>query len=44
MKSSRNSEIIVAINNVNPEKHALYNFSDSELFSKSLMKYYKFKA
>ncbi|MBP2447944.1 GumC family protein [Rhizobium leguminosarum] len=43
MKSSRNSEIVVAINNVNPEKHALYNFSDSELFSKSLMKYYKFK-
>jgi Mrp family chromosome partitioning ATPase len=41
MKSSRNSEIIVAINKVNPEKHALYNFSDSELFSKSLMKYYK---
>lgn len=44
MKSSRNSEIVVAINNVNPEKHALYNFSDSELFSKSLMKYYKLKA
>ncbi|ANL31304.1 lipopolysaccharide biosynthesis protein (plasmid) [Rhizobium phaseoli] len=41
MKSQRNSEIIVAINNVNPEKHALYNFSDSELFSKSLMKYYQ---
>ncbi|EJT02497.1 polysaccharide biosynthesis tyrosine autokinase [Rhizobium sp. CCGE 510] len=44
MKSSRNSELVVAINNVNPEKHALYNFSDSELFSKSLMKYYKCKA
>ncbi|RFB85549.1 exopolysaccharide biosynthesis protein [Rhizobium leguminosarum bv. trifolii] len=44
MKSSRNSEIVVAINNVNPEKHALYNFSDSELFSKSLMKYYHFKS
>ncbi|MGV4791976.1 Wzz/FepE/Etk N-terminal domain-containing protein [Rhizobium sp. F40D2] len=44
MKSSRNSEIVVAINNVNPQKHALYNFSDSELFSKSLMKYYTFKA
>ncbi|MBX5156385.1 MULTISPECIES: polysaccharide biosynthesis tyrosine autokinase [unclassified Rhizobium] len=43
MKSSRNSEIVVAINKVNPEKHALYNFSDSELFSKSLMKYYKLK-
>lgn len=44
MKSSRNSEIVVAINNVNPKSHALYNFSDSELFSKSLMKYYSFKA
>ncbi|ANL50428.1 exopolysaccharide biosynthesis protein [Rhizobium phaseoli] len=43
MKSPRNSEIIVAINRVNPEKHALYNFSDSELFSRSLMKYYNFK-
>ncbi|RUM23302.1 exopolysaccharide biosynthesis protein [Rhizobium vallis] len=41
MKSSRNSDIIVAINGVDPKKHALYNFSDSELFSKSLMKYYK---
>ncbi|MDR9804144.1 GumC family protein [Rhizobium hidalgonense] len=40
MKSSRNSEILVAINNVNSKNHALYNFSDSELFSKSLMKYY----
>ncbi|ARM92075.1 lipopolysaccharide biosynthesis protein (plasmid) [Rhizobium sp. CIAT894] len=40
MKSSRNSEILVAINNVNPKKHALYNFGDSEMFSKSLMKYY----
>jgi len=44
MKSSRNSEIVVAINKVNPKKHALYNFSDSELFSKSLMKYYRFEA
>ncbi|EJZ18833.1 exopolysaccharide biosynthesis protein (plasmid) [Rhizobium sp. Pop5] len=44
MKSSRNSEIIVAINGVDVKKHALYNFSDSELFSKSLMKYYKLKA
>ncbi|MBY5336744.1 exopolysaccharide biosynthesis protein [Rhizobium leguminosarum] len=43
MKSSRNSEIVVAINNVNPKSHALYNFSDSELFSKSLMKYYSLK-
>ncbi|MGR9480742.1 GumC family protein [Rhizobium leguminosarum] len=43
MKISRNSEIIVAINNVNPARHALYNFSDSELFSKSLMKYYSLK-
>ncbi|MBX4956147.1 GumC family protein [Rhizobium lentis] len=40
MKSSRNSEIHVAINNVNAKNHALYNFSDSELFSRSLMKYY----
>ncbi|MCJ9692824.1 Wzz/FepE/Etk N-terminal domain-containing protein [Rhizobium sp. PRIMUS64] len=44
MKSSRNSEIVVAINNVNPARHALYNFSDSEMFSKSLMKYYKLKS
>ncbi|CAN7741143.1 Wzz/FepE/Etk N-terminal domain-containing protein [Rhizobium leguminosarum] len=44
MKSSRNSEIVVAINNVNPKSHALYNFSDSELFSKSLMKYYSLKS
>ncbi|OWV81625.1 exopolysaccharide biosynthesis protein [Rhizobium sp. N122] len=44
MKNARNSDIVVAINSVNPEKHALYNFSDSELFSKSLMKYYNFKA
>ncbi len=44
MKGSRNSEIVVAINNVNPNRHALYNFSDSELFSKSLMKYYSLKS
>ncbi|MGO6817664.1 GumC family protein [Rhizobium leguminosarum] len=44
MKSPRNSEIVVAINNVNTKNHALYNFSDSELFSKSLMKYYKLTA
>lgn len=44
MKSPRNSEIVVAVNNVNTKKHALYNFSDSELFSKSLMKYYRFEA
>ncbi|TAV41942.1 exopolysaccharide biosynthesis protein [Rhizobium leguminosarum] len=44
MKSPRNSEIVVAINNVNTKNHALYNFSDSELFSKSLMNYYKLKA
>ncbi|MGO7092140.1 exopolysaccharide biosynthesis protein (plasmid) [Rhizobium leguminosarum] len=43
MKISRNSEIVVAINNVNPARHALYNFSDSELFSKSLMKYYSLR-
>ncbi|MGO7286879.1 GumC family protein [Rhizobium ruizarguesonis] len=44
MKGSRNSEIVVAINNVNPTLHALYNFTDSELFSKSLMKYYSLKS
>ncbi|TBC04724.1 exopolysaccharide biosynthesis protein, partial [Rhizobium ruizarguesonis] len=44
MKGSRNSEIVVAINNVNPKLHALYNFTDSELFSKSLMKYYSLKS
>ena len=42
LKSSRNAEISVAINNVKPKKHALYNFSDSELFAKSLMKYYMY--
>ncbi|MGZ2384925.1 exopolysaccharide biosynthesis protein [Rhizobium leguminosarum] len=44
MKNPRNSEIVVAINNVNTKNHALYNFSDSEMFSKSLMKYYKLTA
>ncbi|MBB3916728.1 GumC family protein [Rhizobium fabae] len=44
MKGSRNSEIVVAINNVDPKIHALYNFSDSELFSRSLMKYYSLKS
>lgn len=43
LKNSRNSEIPIAINNVNPKKHAQYNFTDSELFSKSLMKYYVLK-
>ena len=43
LKNSRNSEIPIAINRINPKKHAQYNFTDSELFSKSLMKYYILK-
>ena len=43
LKNSRNPEIPVVINSVNPEKHAQYNFSDSELFVRSLMKYYSYK-
>ncbi|NKK68872.1 exopolysaccharide biosynthesis protein [Rhizobium leguminosarum bv. viciae] len=43
LKSSQNSELCVTINNVNPKKHANYNFSDSELFSRSLMKYHDFQ-
>lgn len=39
--SSRSPEISIAINGVKPRKHALYTFGDSELFSRSLMKYYK---
>ncbi|WP_092753044.1 GumC family protein [Rhizobium aethiopicum] len=41
LKSTR-AEIAVAINNVVPNKHAKYNFSDSELFVKSLRKYHEF--
>jgi uncharacterized protein involved in exopolysaccharide biosynthesis/Mrp family chromosome partitioning ATPase len=41
LRSVRNSEVVVAINDVKPRKHALYTFGDSELFSRSLMKYYK---
>ncbi|NKK79957.1 polysaccharide biosynthesis tyrosine autokinase [Rhizobium leguminosarum] len=42
LKTARNAEIAVAINNVNPNKHAMYNFSDSELFVSSLRKYHEF--
>ncbi|MBB3657699.1 uncharacterized protein involved in exopolysaccharide biosynthesis/Mrp family chromosome partitioning ATPase [Rhizobium sp. BK650] len=38
--SSRNPEISIAINGVKPRKHALYTFGDSELYSRSLIKYY----
>ncbi len=41
LKVSRSSEIAIAINDVKPRKHAMYTFADSELFSRSLMKYYK---
>ena len=44
LRSSQNSELFVTINNVIPKKHAQYNFSDSELFSSSLMKYHDFEA
>jgi uncharacterized protein involved in exopolysaccharide biosynthesis/Mrp family chromosome partitioning ATPase len=40
LRSSSNADISVAINNVIPKAHALYSFSDSELFQKSLMKYH----
>ncbi len=43
LKNSRNPEIPLVINSVNPKKHAQYNFSDSELFVRSLMKYYSYK-
>lgn len=43
LRNSRNAEIVVAINKVKPKKHALYSFSDSELFSRSLMKYHNYK-
>ncbi|MBB2752905.1 UNVERIFIED_ORG: uncharacterized protein involved in exopolysaccharide biosynthesis/Mrp family chromosome partitioning ATPase [Rhizobium aethiopicum] len=42
LKSARNAELFVAINNVKPKIHAKYNFSDSELFANSLMKYHEF--
>ncbi|OWV82025.1 exopolysaccharide biosynthesis protein [Rhizobium sp. R634] len=44
LKSSQKSELFVTINNVNPKQHAKYNFSDSELFASSLMKYHDFQA
>ena len=43
LKSSRNLEISIAINKVKPREHAQYNFSDSELFARSLMKYHNFE-
>lgn len=43
LRNSRNAEIVVTINKVKPKKHALYNFSDSELFSRSLMKYHDYE-
>jgi uncharacterized protein involved in exopolysaccharide biosynthesis/Mrp family chromosome partitioning ATPase len=42
LKNTRNADIAIAINNVEPKRHALYHFSDSELFVKSLMKYHNF--
>ncbi|ABC90154.1 probable exopolysaccharide biosynthesis protein [Rhizobium etli CFN 42] len=42
LRTARNTELCVAINNVNPKQHARYNFSDSELFVKSLRKYHEF--
>lgn len=43
LQTSRNVEISIAINNVKPKRHALYNFSDSELFVPSLRKYHDMK-
>ncbi|MEP9373345.1 AAA family ATPase [Mesorhizobium sp. KR1-2] len=43
LKSIRKAEILVIINRVNPDKHALYSFRDSELFIRSLMKYHNSK-
>ncbi|MBB3565914.1 hypothetical protein FHX06_007289, partial [Rhizobium sp. BK512] len=37
------ADIVVAINNVKPKRHAKYNFRDSELYARSLMKYHDFK-
>jgi Mrp family chromosome partitioning ATPase len=39
LKSVSSSNVLVAINKVRPGRHALYGFTDSELFSKSLKKY-----
>jgi uncharacterized protein involved in exopolysaccharide biosynthesis/Mrp family chromosome partitioning ATPase len=44
LRSARNADIVVAINNVRPKRHAKYNFRDSELYARSLMKYHDFKA
>ena len=43
LRSARNADIVVAINNVKPKRHAKYNFRDSELYARSLMKYHDFK-
>jgi len=39
LQTSRSVDISIAINSVKPKRHALYNFSDSELFAPSLRKY-----
>jgi uncharacterized protein involved in exopolysaccharide biosynthesis/Mrp family chromosome partitioning ATPase len=33
LRGSRNADVLITINSVNPKKHALYNFSDSGLLS-----------
>jgi uncharacterized protein involved in exopolysaccharide biosynthesis/Mrp family chromosome partitioning ATPase len=40
LQAARDADVLVAINGVEPEKHARYHFSDSELFVRSLMKYH----
>lgn len=35
IRGSRNADILVAINGINPKKHALYNFRDSDLLPRS---------
>jgi hypothetical protein len=39
LKSISTSNALIAINKVKPRRHALYGFTDSELYSKSLKKY-----
>jgi uncharacterized protein involved in exopolysaccharide biosynthesis/Mrp family chromosome partitioning ATPase len=43
LRSARNADIVVAINNVKPKQHAKYNFRDSELYARSLMTYQNFE-
>jgi len=43
LRSARNADIVVAINNVKPKRHAKYNFRDSELYARSLMTYQNFE-